>query len=59
MEEEDINFTVKISISNNVVISWVVEGDSFEGKGSTKVIDCSSHLLSESGRPQGACCVHL
>ena len=59
MEEEDINFTVKISISNNVVISWVVEGDSFEGKGSTKVIGCSSHLLSESGRPQGACCVHL
>ena len=38
MEEEDINFTVKISISNNVVISWVVEGDSFEGEVSTKVI---------------------
>ena len=39
MEEEDINFAVKISIPNKVVICWVVKGDFCQGETITKVIE--------------------
>ena len=39
MEEENINFTVKISIPNKVVICWVVKGDFCQGETITKVIE--------------------
>ena len=39
MEEEDINFTVEISITNKVVICWVVKGDFCQRETITKVIE--------------------
>ena len=45
MEEEDINFTVKSSISNKMMISWVVQRNSSEEEVRTKVIE-----KVESGR---------
>ena len=39
MEEEAINFGVKISIPNKVVICWVVKGDFCQRKTITKVIE--------------------
>ena len=39
MEEEDINFAVKSSMSNKMMIGWVVQRDSHEEEVSTKVIE--------------------
>ena len=35
--EDNINFTVKVSLSNKMVVGWVVQGESREGETGTEV----------------------
>ena len=37
MVEDNINLTVKVTISNKVVVSWVTQGESLKGKAGAEV----------------------